>query len=100
MVLKPGLDPIICDSALIDPQTDAQKPAHVLLYSQAARHLSALLESMPHEALYCKCEAVWDPKGPTMVLCEKCEEWFHLDCVGLEGQADSLPDEYFCTSCD
>ena len=47
--------------------------------------------------VYCTC------KGPCygkMIECEKCKEWFHLKCVGIEeGQEPDDNDCWFCIKC-
>ncbi|KAK0394020.1 hypothetical protein QR680_000530 [Steinernema hermaphroditum] len=45
--------------------------------------------------LYCICRG---PHGDRdMVQCEKCEEWYHWDCIGFtQEQAD---DDFCCAKC-
>jgi hypothetical protein len=100
MILKPGLHPTICGSALLDSDTHQPKPAHLRLYAQAARHVTALLDSMTSEPLYCSCRTFWEPDDETaeeLVGCDECYEWFHLTCEGRQDQA--LPESYICNSC-
>ncbi|KAG0231946.1 hypothetical protein BGW42_008546 [Actinomortierella wolfii] len=43
----------------------------------------------------CVCESKEDEGS--MIQCDKCRVWLHLDCVGLDD--DNVPDEYFCPTC-
>jgi hypothetical protein len=44
----------------------------------------------------CYCDAPENPDRP-YVMCEKCENWFHLDCIsGLNTKEDS----FVCSGCD
>jgi len=48
--------------------------------------------------LYCLCRQPFD--GDTFMLaCDRCEEWYHGDCVGVsEEQADEIGD-WVCSAC-
>ncbi|KAF9160224.1 hypothetical protein DFQ26_005768 [Actinomortierella ambigua] len=43
----------------------------------------------------CVCESTEDEGS--MIQCDKCYVWLHLDCVGLDD--DHVPDEYYCPTC-
>jgi hypothetical protein len=38
--------------------------------------------SPPQEEIYCVCRTADDGTRP-MINCDKCEDWFHFDCVGV-----------------
>lgn len=38
-------------------------------------------------------------KNIKWVLCEKCEEWFHLACQGIKSPMEIENISFFCTSC-
>ncbi|KAI9672392.1 MAG: hypothetical protein M1817_003414 [Caeruleum heppii] len=44
----------------------------------------------------CVCKAP-ESRGQVMVQCDSCDNWLHLQCVGL--QADALPAIYVCIFC-
>ena len=44
--------------------------------------------------LHCKCKK---PSYGKMIECEKCYEWFHYICVGIEEGKE--PEHYFCEEC-
>ncbi|KAF9971050.1 hypothetical protein BGZ73_006067 [Actinomortierella ambigua] len=43
----------------------------------------------------CVCESTEDEGS--MIQCDKCYVWLHLECVGLD--SDHVPDEYYCPTC-
>lgn len=46
---------------------------------------------------YCHCRST--KSDGFMIICERCEVWYHGDCVGItEKQAKNIPD-YFCKQC-
>lgn len=48
------------------------------------------------EAVYCVCRANGEEK---MVACDTCNEWFHLECIGLsEKLANQIP-QFVCSAC-
>ncbi|KAG9145128.1 hypothetical protein Leryth_008916 [Lithospermum erythrorhizon] len=44
--------------------------------------------------LYCICRRPYDQRP--MVACDKCDEWYHFDCVNLA----TAPKVYICPACD
>ena len=50
-----------------------------------------------NEKVYCTCQG---PCYGKMIECEKCKEWFHLKCVGIEeGKEPDVNDCWFCKKC-
>ncbi|XP_075102065.1 lysine-specific demethylase JMJ17 isoform X2 [Nicotiana tabacum] len=43
--------------------------------------------------LYCICRRPYDQRP--MIACDKCDEWYHFDCIKLS----SLPKIYICPAC-
>ncbi|KAM3396817.1 lysine-specific demethylase 5A [Capsicum galapagoense] len=43
--------------------------------------------------LYCLCRKPYDQRP--MIACDKCDEWYHFDCIKLS----SLPKVYICPAC-
>jgi hypothetical protein len=55
------------------------------------------LHNGENEKVYCTCQG---PCYGKMIECEKCKEWFHLRCVGIEeGQEPDDNDCWFCKKC-
>lgn len=46
---------------------------------------------------FCTCRKPDD--GRPMIMCEKCQEWFHHACVNLTREEESCIERYFCQSC-
>ncbi|KAK9094803.1 hypothetical protein Scep_026272 [Stephania cephalantha] len=44
--------------------------------------------------LYCICRKPYDQRP--MIACDSCDEWYHFDCVNLQGP---LPKTYMCPAC-
>ncbi|KAK9144894.1 hypothetical protein Sjap_004797 [Stephania japonica] len=44
--------------------------------------------------LYCICRKPYDQRA--MIACDSCDEWYHFDCVNLQGP---LPKTYMCPAC-
>ncbi|KAJ3262985.1 hypothetical protein HK104_006712, partial [Borealophlyctis nickersoniae] len=45
----------------------------------------------PEEELYCLCRTPYE-EDRTMIQCDKCDQWFHLDCVGMAGMEGIVQD--------
>nr|XP_043640227.1 lysine-specific demethylase 5D isoform X2 [Erigeron canadensis] len=43
--------------------------------------------------LYCICRKPYDQRA--MIACDKCDEWYHFDCINLA----SAPKNYICPAC-
>lgn len=44
--------------------------------------------------LYCICRRPYDRRA--MIACDKCDEWYHFDCVKIS----SAPKIYICPACN
>ena len=49
--------------------------------------------------LYCVCRRPDDQKGGFMVGCDRCDEWFHGECVGVLKSEVRRQAEYVCPRC-
>ncbi|EAS02021.2 PHD zinc finger protein (macronuclear) [Tetrahymena thermophila SB210] len=52
------------------------------------------------EQVYCVCRRKYQ-EGDQMMECEKCQEWYHFECIGFKGtidEADQL--NFVCKFCD
>jgi len=54
--------------------------------------------SRPKEKLYCICRSNNDIER-FMIMCEKCEEWFHGDCINVSEEKASHIKNFYCTDC-
>lgn len=49
--------------------------------------------------VYCTCQLPYNPDLP-MVMCEQCEEWYHLECLGVSPIDPPLDRQRFtCSAC-
>ena len=46
--------------------------------------------------IYCICRL--PDRGDKMVFCDRCKEWYHFVCIGLDLDSD-LDDTWLCTNC-
>jgi len=51
------------------------------------------------DRLYCLCRMPEDPNDPYMVQCDRCQEWYHLSCIGISMAAAKRMPEYICKEC-
>jgi hypothetical protein len=51
---------------------------------------------------WCICQQAWDNKR-FMIMCDKCMDWYHGDCVGLTKEDGKLleknDEKYICPEC-
>eukprot|EP00039_Didymoeca_costata_P018008 m.331728 g.331728 ORF g.331728 m.331728 type:complete len:1565 (+) comp16789_c0_seq1:290-4984(+) len=50
------------------------------------------------EELYCICRQPYNDEL-VMILCDECNDWFHLECLGLTDAEINESEEYYCPSC-
>ncbi|KAG2196581.1 hypothetical protein INT47_004884 [Mucor saturninus] len=48
--------------------------------------------------LYCHCRQPYDATR-FMIACDKCDEWFHGECIHINEKEGELIDLYFCIQC-
>ncbi|XP_070067591.1 CXXC-type zinc finger protein 1 [Drosophila takahashii] len=51
----------------------------------------------PEENIYCVCRQSY--YYGFMIACDKCEEWFHGECIGLDPDNGNRYDNFFCEWC-
>ncbi|KAL5103995.1 Nucleosome-remodeling factor subunit BPTF [Taenia crassiceps] len=56
-------------------------------------------EDKAKDEVYCLCRTPYDPTR-VYIACDRCDEWYHAECVGLEAEAASKHEgEYICPMC-
>ncbi|KAJ0441492.1 putative [histone H3]-dimethyl-L-lysine(36) demethylase chromatin regulator PHD family [Helianthus annuus] len=48
--------------------------------------------------VYCKCNMPYNPEA-YMVQCDKCKDWYHPSCLGLEIEDHEKLEEFVCSKC-
>lgn len=48
--------------------------------------------------LYCVCRQPYDATR-FMIACDRCDDWFHGECIGINEKESEFVDLYFCTKC-
>ncbi|KAM0748390.1 hypothetical protein T439DRAFT_327659 [Meredithblackwellia eburnea MCA 4105] len=56
-------------------------------------------EEEKDDRLYCICKELYDPER-MMIACDKCENWYHLDCIHIEEDEIELVDILVCPLCE
>lgn len=90
------------------------KPDKVLRF-RPLREIPAALKQLKHvvlfhpkpiveheDPIYCVCrkgERQQEEKERRMVMCDGCEEWFHIDCVGLKSDSEVKNKDWKCFWC-
>ena len=61
--------------------------------------IKPVIQQTSKPVLYCVCKSI-DESRP-MILCEKCNDWFHQDCMGLEKYEKSQVEQsvFYCNQC-
>ncbi|CAO3599145.1 unnamed protein product [Absidia cylindrospora] len=49
-------------------------------------------------ALYCICQTPYDATR-FMIACDRCDQWFHGECIGISEKEGEFIDLYFCDVC-
>ncbi|KAJ7783847.1 hypothetical protein DFH07DRAFT_207283 [Mycena maculata] len=50
------------------------------------------------DKLYCVCKTKYD-EDRFMIACDKCDEWYHTQCVDMPDLVVDLVDQFFCPVC-
>ena len=70
------------------------------------RHWSMLSveEKQPYRStkdinVYCICKKKYSMSDPTMVMCNTCEDWYHVTCLNVLEEYITLVSFYHCKRC-
>ncbi|KAF7732074.1 hypothetical protein EC973_006329 [Apophysomyces ossiformis] len=55
------------------------------------------LSKATNGTLYCVCRKPYDARF--MIACDRCNQWFHGECVGISEAEGEFIDLYFCVEC-
>jgi len=50
------------------------------------------------DKLYCVCKTRYD-EGRVMIACDRCDEWYHTQCVNMPDLEIDLVDQFICPPC-
>jgi COMPASS component SPP1 len=78
----------------------AQENRARIVQAQAAQEKATADNAAPkdEEREYCVCKSRYDEER-AMIGCDRCDEWYHPLCVGLEDSDVDQIDLYVCPAC-
>ncbi|MBW0477219.1 hypothetical protein O181_016934 [Austropuccinia psidii MF-1] len=77
---------------------DTSEPIQSFKKNPTPEHDPIKSESqMEDDRLYCVCKRLYD--GRTMIACDRCDNWYHNDCVGIGEELVELVDLFICPIC-
>lgn len=50
-----------------------------------------------NQQLYCICRK--PDNGKVMIACDECDEWFHVECIGISKDKAQTIQKYVCAEC-
>ncbi|KAH8835781.1 hypothetical protein DL96DRAFT_1455440 [Flagelloscypha sp. PMI_526] len=50
------------------------------------------------DKLYCICQTPYD-EDKVMIACDRCDEWYHTNCVDMQDLGVELVDQFYCPPC-
>ncbi|SPO20115.1 uncharacterized protein UTRI_00511_B [Ustilago trichophora] len=56
-------------------------------------------EEEEDNALYCICQRRQDDVEGGMIMCDRCEQWYHYRCMGITEDDAELVDQFICPPC-
>ncbi|EIW86670.1 hypothetical protein CONPUDRAFT_161369 [Coniophora puteana RWD-64-598 SS2] len=89
---------------------DSIKPTLVAQLSSRSRSVSMMPGELPDEngeaaqddpdedKLYCICKTHYD-EDRVMIACDRCDEWYHTQCVKMPDLEVDLVDQFICPIC-
>lgn len=87
--------------ASVDPEPQREKSAKV----EDDKNVLKEKEKEPEEdeaeednILYCICKTTYD-EDRIMIACDRCDEWYHTQCVDMPDLEVDLVDQFICPNC-
>jgi hypothetical protein len=90
-------------SSLPTTPTTPSTPAAAAAIAQSLLNNTTTTRAPPTDTvdssvLYCICKRPYDvPRF--MIACDKCDQWFHGECIQISEKQGEFIDLYFCEAC-
>ncbi|KAI5124671.1 hypothetical protein M0805_004279 [Coniferiporia weirii] len=79
----------------VDPETHREKSAKI----DEEKHKDAEDPTADDDdKLYCVCKTKYD-EDRVMIACDRCDEWYHTQCVNMPDLEVDLVDQFVCPNC-
>lgn len=76
----------------------SQKQSKKEHHHQAAVDEDASSTVSEDDRIYCVCQQLYDPER-MMIACDRCDNWYHNDCVGIDDDDVEIVDQFICPNC-
>ncbi|KAL5535553.1 SPP1 [Sanghuangporus sanghuang] len=86
--------------ASVDPETHRDKTAKEDEEKGKEKDAPALEppDDPDKDKLYCICRTQYD-EDRVMIACDRCDEWYHTQCVNMPDLLVDLVDQFICSKC-
>ncbi|KAL5518916.1 SPP1 [Sanghuangporus vaninii] len=86
--------------ASVDPETHREKTAKEDEEKGKEKYTPAVEppDDPDKDKLYCICRTQYD-EDRVMIACDRCDEWYHTQCVNMPDLLVDLVDQFICSKC-
>ncbi|KAI8991481.1 hypothetical protein BDF20DRAFT_909256 [Mycotypha africana] len=80
------------------PLTPGSSPAMSITAATGLQQQQTKPSTVDNTVLYCICKRPYDAPR-FMIACDKCNEWFHGECIEIDEKQSEFIDLYYCDNC-
>ncbi|GAA5956325.1 hypothetical protein JCM3765_005629 [Sporobolomyces pararoseus] len=86
------------DEDLVRKRAQAKRSATLAAKGKSRARIEEEEREEADDRLYCICREHYEPER-MMIACDRCEEWYHIECVKIPDDSVELVDQFFCPPC-